>query len=274
MRIALAIAPPEALPSAFVVFRDRLEVGIAKASRMGYEAVELALATPGDVQPDALRRVLDDANVGVAAISTGRVFVEQRAWLTSPRLRVRRRAVSILKGLIEIAGPLGTLRVNIGRVRGFVAAGEDVEDATLRFIDGIHECAEHALHYQVDLVIEPVNRYEINFVNSVVPDGLDMVRRIGRPNVRLMPDTFHMNVEDASIPGSLEAAAGAIGYVQVADSNRWAPGQGHLDFEEVFSTLDRIGYYGDIGVEILPMPSPDLAARQAIEHLRRFVPRA
>ena len=273
MRVALAIAPAEAEPSAFVVFRDRLEVSIAKASVLGYDAVELALSGPRDVNPTALRRVLDDANVGVAAISTGRVFAERRVWLTSSSHRVRRRAISLLKGLIAIAGPLGAPRVNIGRVRGFVAAGESIEDAASRFVDGIADCAEFAAVLGIDIVLEPVNRYEINFINSVVPDGLALVRRIGRPNVRLMPDTFHMNIEDVSIVASLEAAHDAIGYIQVADSNRWAPGQGHLDFAAVFAALDRIGYRGDVGVEILPMPTPDIAARQAIEHLRQFIPR-
>ncbi len=274
MRLALAIAPQEAEPSAFVVFRDRLDVGIAKASVLGYDAVELALSQPSDVSTMALRRVLDDSNIGVAAISTGRVFAEQGVWLTSPRTRVHRRAVAILKGLIDIAGPLGAPRVNIGRVRGFLADGEPADSAVARFLDGIFECAEYAAPHGIDIVLEPVNRYEINFVNSVVPDGLALVERIGLPNVRLMPDTFHMNIEDVSIAGSLEAARDAIGYIQVADSNRWAPGQGHLDFASVFAMLDRIAYGGDIGVEILPLPTPELAARQAIEYLRRFIPRA
>ena len=244
-----------------------------RPSVLGYDAVELALAKPDDVDPPSLRRVLDDSGIGVAAISTGRVFAEQRAWLTSPRARVRRRAVAILKGLIDIAGPLGAPRVNIGRVRGFVADGEPAEDAVARFLDGIRECGEHAGPRGIDIVLEPVNRYEINFVNSVVPEGLALVDRIGMQNVKLMPDTFHMNIEDVSITDSLEAARDAIGYIQVADSNRWAPGQGHLDFVAVFAMLDQIGYRGDIGVEILPFPTPDLAARQAIDYLRQFIPR-
>lgn len=273
MRIALAIAPQEAEPSAFVVFRERLDIGIAKAGALGYDAVELALGEASDVDAEALCPVLFRHGVGVAAISTGRVFAEQHVWLTSPDAAVHERAVQILKGLIDLAGPVGAPRVNIGRVRGFVADGTTREDAEARFLDGIAAVADYAAPRGVDIVIEPVNRYEINFINSVVPDGLELVRRIGRPNVRLMPDTFHMNIEDASIAGSLEAARAVIGYIQVADSNRWAPGQGHLDFGTVIETLDRIGYHDDIGVEILPLPTPDLAARQAIEYLRTFIPR-
>ena len=273
MRLALAIAPPEATPDAFVVFRDRWDVGIGKAGRLGYDAVELALAQASDVDVPSLRRILADANVSVAAISTGRVFSEQRAWLTSADPAVRGRAVSILKGLVEIAAPLGAPRVNIGRVRGFIGQGESPETATARFLTGITECADFAAPLGIDIVLEPVNRYEINFVNSVVPDGVAIIEAVGLPNVRLMPDTFHMNIEDVSITASLEAAKPVIGYIQVADSNRWAPGQGHIDFAAVVATLDRIGYDGDVGVEILPLPSPDVAARQAIEFLRTLIPR-
>ncbi len=268
MRIALAIAPAHAEPSAFVVLRDRLEVGIAKASRLGYDAVELALASADEVDTAHLRRQLDEAGIGVSAISTGRVFAEQRVWLSATDASVRERAVGIVRGLLDLAPEVDAPRVNIGRVRGFVPDGEPPEAAMGRLVDAVRECAEHAASLDLDLVVEPVNRYETNLVNSLVPDGLALMRAIAHPRVRLMPDTFHMNIEDASITRSLETARSHIGYVQVADSNRRAPGQGHIDFRAVFTTLERIGYRGDIGVEILPGPSPDEAARQAVEYLR------
>ena len=268
MRLALAIAPAQATPSAFVVFRDLLERSIGKAAVLGYDAVELALARADEVSVKSLRQVLDDCGVSVAAISTGRVFADERAWLSSPDKDVRDRAVSIVKGLVETAAALDSPRVSIGRVRGFVEDGEEPSLAAGQFTDALADCAGLAGEFGVDMVIEPVNRYEINLVNSVLPDGLTLVRRLGLPNVRLLADTFHMNIEDVSIEASLEASSDWIGYVQVADSNRWAPGQGHLDFPAIFATLGRIGYAGDIGVEILPLPTPDLAAAQAVEFLR------
>jgi 5-keto-L-gluconate epimerase len=89
-----------------------------------------------------------------------------------------------------------------------------------------------------------------------------------------MPDIFHMNIEDVSIAGSLEAAGDLVGYVHLADSNCWAPGQGHTDFRAILGALERIGYDRYVGVEILPNPSPDEAARQAITYLRTLIPRA
>ena len=143
-----------------------------------------------------------------------------------------------------------------------------------RFFEGIAACADHAAERGIRILLEPVNRYEINYVNSVLPDGIDLIRRLGHPNVKLMPDVFHMNIEDASIAGSLVAAGAMVGYVHLADSNRWAPGQGHIDFHAILAALDKIGYDDDVAVEILPLPSADEAAAEAIRFLRSLIPRS
>jgi sugar phosphate isomerase/epimerase len=216
----------------------------------------------------------------ISAVSTGRVFAEERVWLTNPDEAVSRRAVDILKGLVELAASLGAGLVNVGRARGFVHDGETRATAEARFADRIRECADHGAQHGVTIVIEPVNRYEINFINSVRPDGIDVISGVAHPNVKLMPDVFHMNIEDASIAGSLEAAGDLVGYVHLADSNRWAPGQGHTDFHAILGALRKIGYDRPdrpdryVGVEILPYPSPDEAAEQAITYLRPLIPRA
>ena len=272
MKIALAIAPHDAQRSAFVVFRDRLEVSIPKAAAMGYDGVELALAQATDVDPDAVNRLLASHGMGISAVSSGRVFAEQHVWMTSSDASVRERAVEILLGLVTLADRLGARRVNIGRVRGPVPHGETAETAEARFAVGVGEVAGCAAKYGINVVIEPVNRYEINFLNSVDPDGIGLVRRLGIPNVKLMPDVFHMNIEDASIAGSLLAAGEHVGYCHLADSNRWAPGQGHTDFPAILDALRAIGYDDWVAVEILPFPSADVAAAQAIDYLRALVP--
>ena len=274
MKISLAISPPDAQPSAFVVFRDRLDVSVRKARLLGYDGVELALASESDVDVRSTGRLFGDEGMRLAAVSTGRVFAERHVWLTHPDETIRRRALELLKGLIDIAAELGASRVNIGRVRGMVHDGETLETAEARFFEGIELCAGYAAPRGVDIMLEPVNRYEINYVNSVLPDGIDVVRRLGRPNIRLMPDVFHMNIEDASVAASLIAAGPLVGYVHLADSNRWAPGRGHTDFPAIVGALATIGYDDDVAVEILPVPSPDEAATQAIRYLRTLIPRA
>jgi sugar phosphate isomerase/epimerase len=273
MKIGLAVAPQEALPSAFVVFRDRLDVCVEKACGLGYDGIELALARASDVDVSSMLAILAGSGMELAAVSTGRVFAEQHVWLTNPDEANRRQAVAILKELIDVAAALGTSRVNIGRVRGFVNAGDPTEAAEARFIEAITECADYALPAGIDILLEPVNRYEINYINNVFPEGIALINQLNCSNVKLMPDVFHMNIEDASIADSLMAAGSKVGYVHLADSNRWAPGQGHTDFPAIITALRSIGYDDYVTVEILPYPSPDEAAEQAVTYLRTLIPR-
>jgi 5-keto-L-gluconate epimerase len=272
IRIGLAIAPEHALPTAFVVFRDRLVVGIEKAARLGYDAIELALADANECDVAEIKRLLDNHRMSLAAISTGRVFAERKVWMTHPDAAIRRRAVAVVNGLVDLAAVFGS-RVNLGRARGFVHEGETRAAAEARFVTCIRACADHAALLGVEILLEPVNRYEINFINSVT-EGIALAKTIDRANVRLMPDVFHMNIEDVSILGSLEQAGPLVGYVHFADSNRWAPGQGHLDFPAIVSTLRKMHFDGYVTVEILPHPDPDTAATQAIAYLRTLIPRS
>ncbi len=268
MKLALAIAPQDAQPDAFVVFRDRLDITIPKVARMGYDGVELALGGADDVDAAVVQRLLADHGLGISAVSTGRVFAERHVWLTDRDASVRAKAVKIVTGLAELAAELGAQRVNIGRVRGEIPEGETLESAEARFADGIRAIADRAGQLGVNLVIEPVNRYELNYINSVDPEGIALIRRIGHPNVKLMPDSFHMNIEDVGIAESILAAGSMVGYCQLADSNRWAPGQGHTDFVPILAALHAIGYDDWIALETFPTPRLDLAAEQGVSFLR------
>ena len=75
------------------------------------------------------------------------------------------------------------------------------------------------------LALEPINRYETNFVNTV-EDGLAVLEEVGAPNFKLLLDTFHMNIEEADIGMSFRRAEGRLGYVHFADSNRHYARQG------------------------------------------------
>lgn len=267
MKIGLAIAPETASPLAFVVYRDRLEKVLEKVARLGYDGVELALRDASEIDAGAFSALLNKYRLEIPVISSGRVFAEDKVWFTHPDPAMRRRAVETIKGLVRLAGQLRA-KVNIGRVRGFIADGETREAAESRFIGCLCEVADAAGELNVEMLIEPVNRYEINYINSVA-DALEVLDKLERSNVKAMPDVFHMNIEDASIPGMLKQAGVCVGYVHFADSNRHAPGQGHLNFREIVGALDEIGYDWYVTAEILPVPDPDTAAKNAITFLRK-----
>ena len=270
MKLAVAIAPENAIPSAFVVFRG-LESSIPKAAEMGYDGIELALRDKDQVDVAGVKKLIGKYDLEIPVVSTGQVFAGLNLWFTSPDAAIRSKAVEVFKGLAEVAAEFGAM-INMGRVRGFIAAGETVETTEQRFGQVVGEIGEYASRLGVTMILEPVNRYEINFINSL-DEGADLMKRMGIPGLKLMPDVFHMNIEDVSIEGNLKKYIDEIAYVHFADSNRLAPGWGHLDFPAIVKALNEVGYQGWASVEILPKPDPDRAARQAIDFLRTLIPR-
>lgn len=271
MKIGIAVATKDALPSAFVVFRNDLGHCIDDCAALGYDGVELALRYASQVDIPEVKRRLAATGLEIPCISSGQVFAADNLYFTHPDSAIRDAAVNRIIEMIRLAAEFGS-KVNTGRVRGSIPDGEAPEQAYQRYVDCLNRCADVAEPLGVELIVEPVNRYEVNFINNCT-EGLEIVRAIERPCVKLMPDLFHMNIEDASFREALVAAKDHVTYMHVADSNRQAPGCGHIPFDEVFRILADIDYDGYLTAEILPVPDPYSAARQAAcflkVHLRR-----
>jgi len=269
MKLGIAIAPKEALPSAFVVFRDDIELSIKKAHSLGYDGVELALLDSSQIDLNHVDELCGKYGLEIPMISSGQVYAQGQLCFSSPVKDIQEQAKARIKGLIDLAEHFSAM-INIGRVRGPVEAGEPYENSEKRFLDSMDEVAAYAEPKGVVIAVEPVNRYEINFLNNV-GQAAEICAKIDRPNVKIMPDVFHMNIEDASIEASLAAHIDQIVYIHFADSNRLAPGMGHLNFPNIIKVLKSLGYEGYVTAEILPLPTPDEAASQAARYLRSLL---
>lgn len=270
MKLSVAIADAVAGPSAFVVWRGFAD-SIRKAAEYGYHGVELALRRTEDVDVPALRSLLKQYEMEVSCISTGQVFADLGLYLTNPDEAQREEAIRVLSGLVELASEFGGM-VNLGRCRGFIAPDQTEREATDLFLKSLDALLPKAKDLGVTVIIEPVNRYEINFINNV-EECAALIKEVPHDNIGIMPDVFHMNIEDANIGRALAENAARVKYVHLADSNRLAPGWGHLDFNEVFAGLQKGGYNGWVSIEILPKPDPDAAARQAANAVLPMVQR-
>lgn len=265
MRIAVVIAGAHAPDNAFVVWRG-FEASIRKAKRLGYDGVELALGAADDVSPAEIDRWLREEGLCISCISTGLTYAQRGLYMTHPDAAKRDEIVAVFEGLIRLAQQWGGL-INVGRARGFVAPGQAREEAEALFLGCMRRILPEAQRRGVTIMIEPVNRYESNFINSL-DDAAALLSRLQSPNVGIMADVFHMNIEDDSIPGALRRNRDYVKYVHMADSNRRAPGQGHTDFPAIIGALREMDYDGWLGVEILPGSDPDRAAGDAARFLR------
>jgi sugar phosphate isomerase/epimerase len=270
MKLAVAVAGEHAAPSAFVVWRG-FEESFAKASDLGYHGIELALKTADEVDPDKIGRWLSRHGLEISCISTGQVFAALGLYFTHPDAAMRQRVIDLFRDLIRLAKDFGQM-VNVGRTRGFIAEGQAPQEAERLFIDTARRICDFAAEDSVTIIIEPVNRYEINFINNL-DEGAALLAKVERTNLGLMPDVFHMNIEDAGIGKNLARCGSLVKYIHFADSNRKAPGWGHLDFADVFDGLRRAGFNGWSAIEILPLPDPDSAARKAAETMLPMIER-
>ncbi len=269
LEIGISLSPDK---SCFgpLFFAGDLERGLLNASRLGFNGVELSLREADRLDRDSLCSSLSRLNLRVFAIATGQTYYSDGFSLFNDDASLRRQAVERMKGHIDLAAELGSM-VIIGGVRGTVQTADIERQEAIRNqgLQAIAECVQYAEREGVTLLLEPINRYETNVVNTL-EEGLQLIRDIGSRHLRLLPDTFHMNIEEASISKNIAAAGDAVGYVHFADSNRLAPGWGHLDFKQVLSALHGAGYAGPIGIEILPGPDDYASAAQAIRFVREL----
>jgi len=266
MKLSIVLSTQPASFSA-LAYKGELAENLAKIKRHGYDGVELAVRDPKLLQLDELDSLLNQNSLPVPAIGTGQAFGEDGLSFTNPDAKIRRQAIARVKTHINLADHFGAV-VIIGLLRGRNAKGVGYERAEQWLAEALTECA--LTNEQVKIAIEPINRYETDLINTV-DSGLRFMDKLKLENVGFLLDTFHMNIEEPSITDSIRMANDRIFHFHVADSNRWYPGAGHINFGHIIETLDQIGYRGFISAEILPMPDADTAAEKTIEHLRKIV---
>lgn len=247
-------------------FSGSLTQNIADIAAMGYDGVELAIRDPKLVDVDALEALTREHGLRVPAIGTGQAWGEEKLSFTDPDLSVRRAAVERIKSHIPLAARFNAVII-IGLVRGIIKPGITHEQGMAWVCEALQECSAAAKPFGVRLALEPINRYETTLVNSVA-QGMALIDQVGADNFGLLLDTFHMNIEEPDILQSISTCGDRIFHFHVADSNRWYPGAGHLDFAGILSRLQSTGYDGFVSGEFMPLPDPLTAARENIARLR------
>ncbi|MFZ5590557.1 MAG: 5-keto-L-gluconate epimerase [Bacillota bacterium] len=266
MQTCLVVSGPAQF--AALAFKDSLEKGVQCVADLGFDAVELAIRDPEQVDASGLKTLLQKLGLPVVAIGTGQAYGEEGLSFTDPRAEVRWAAIERVKKHIDLAAKLDAM-VIIGLIRGRRVDGVTQEQAVQWLLEALCQCAGHAVPQQVRLVLEPINRYETNLLNTVA-ETMDLIRQSGCSNIGILYDTFHANIEEADMHRAIREAGQLLWHVHTADSNRWAPGFGHLDFTSLVVTLRGIGYRGALSAEILPLPDPESSARQAREFLKKL----
>jgi 5-keto-L-gluconate epimerase len=247
-------------------YKGDLAANLSSIAGIGYDGVELAVRDPRLVDYEGLESLVNACNLRVPAIGTGQAWGEEGLSFTNPDPSVRSAAIERIKSHIPGARRFGAVII-IGLIRGIVAKGVSQPQAMDWLVEALQDCSAAALPFNIRLALEPINRYESTLINTV-SEGMDLIHRVGAENFGLLLDSFHMNIEEAQIESSIRQCRGRIFHFHVADSNRWYPGAGHLDFRSILAALQENGYDGWVSGEFLPKPDSATAGQKALSFLR------
>lgn len=250
--------------------QDGIKERLKTLANLGYEAVELALRSPDEINIDEIKEFTHSYDIEIAGIATGRAYLEEGLSFSNSKKEIREKAMRRMKDIIRLTSELNSTALLFGLMQGRLDDKMELLQARRWIVECLQEGARFARQYGVEISIEPINRYELNYHNTI-EEVKGLIDEIAEKNISLLLDSFHMNIEEASIYQSIISSKGYVGHVHLADDNKLAPGCGHLDFSEIIDALREIKYDKYLSVEILPQPDPDTAAQCAITYLRKFI---
>jgi sugar phosphate isomerase/epimerase len=232
------------LPEDYVedaAFRENLEA----LRRLGFDGVELNIRAPEATDPVRLKAYLAEFDLVLSMFASGLTAKTDRLSLATPDEARRRMAIARTARFLEFAHEFGA-GVIAGYLKG--APQDNGPGARERLAAAVMELAPIADRLQTPLLVEAVNRYESPVGHSLA-DTWDIASRADSPFVQILPDTFHMNIEEANMRQAMHDHRLCFSSFHLSDNTRHFPGLGAIDFAAVIRTLDEMGYQGKVAIE-------------------------
>ncbi len=223
----------------------------------GLRLIEIPLLRPAEFDPVSAREVAAAAGIELTcslglpeAIDANRDLGE---------------ALDFLSLALEVAHAFGSgvltgvTYSTIGRTTG--AAPTEAElDTVCRLMEG---ACKKAASLDMSVGMEPCNRYETHLLNTA-SDARAIIDRVGRDNLFIHLDTYHMNIEEEDFTTACETAGDRLHYIHLSESNRGVPGRGTVDWDGVMKGLSNVGFTGPLTVEAFNYLHPDIARALAV----------
>jgi D-psicose/D-tagatose/L-ribulose 3-epimerase len=232
--------------------------------------VEIPIESPEHIDPAKVKAAADKHGLAIgsvcACMGPGRDFrgtdEEQKT------------AMDYCKAVIDQAAIMGCPRI-IGPIYSVVGKADAVapEDQKTEFalvVKNLKVLAAYGASNGVDLCIEPINRFETDFLKTC-DKGLQLLKAVGAKNVKLHLDTFHMNIEEKDQAAAIRKAGRLLAHFHACGSDRGTPGGDHIDWKPIVKALQEINYHGDIVIESFTTDVKVIARAAAI--WRKIEPR-
>ncbi|MDK2897731.1 MAG: D-psicose/D-tagatose/L-ribulose 3-epimerase [Candidatus Atribacteria bacterium] len=212
-----------------------------KIKSFGYEGVEISLSEDFmslNITKDVLREA---KNVGINCLCS--TSLDEKTNISSKDKKIRQNGIEFLKRCITTAAELesdvlgGVIYAPWGPAKRGPREQEEWEYCK----ESLATVAEYAEKYGVFLAIEPVNRFESYFLNTAA-EAKSLISEIGHPQLKIHLDTFQMNIEEDHMYDAIKEAGNLLFHFHCCASNRGIPGNGHIEWDEVFKGLSEVNY--------------------------------
>jgi D-psicose/D-tagatose/L-ribulose 3-epimerase len=227
----------------------------------GFDGVEIPMYRGREFAVADVRRGLADTGLECTICS---ILVDGLS-LISDDAAVRAKAIEQVKENIAataacggkiIAGPLYS-------PVGYLAGRRRTEAEWKRGVDSWQQLGPTLAEHGVTVAIEPLNRFETFFLNTA-EDAARFCDQVNHPNVGILFDTFHANIEEKNIANGYRTVGRHLKHVHTCENDRGTPGTGHVEWQEVFAAIHDVGYNGWLTIESFGSNLPEIAAAAAI----------
>jgi D-psicose/D-tagatose/L-ribulose 3-epimerase len=219
-----------------------------KFKEIGFDSVEIPIEDPSHIDPAKVKAAADKAGLAIGSICAcmgpGRDFRGSDA--------DQKTAMEYCKKLVDQADELGCPRI-IGPIYSVVGLIGAHDDAAKKqhfdlVVKNLKVLAAYAASKGIELDIEPLNRFETDFLNTV-DQGLKLVKAVGAKNVKLHVDTFHMNIEEKNQAEAIRKVGNLLGHFHACGTDRGTPGGDSLNWKEIVKALKEVGYDNEVVIE-------------------------
>ena len=231
---------------------------LADIKRTGYDGVELPIF---EGTPEHFRKVghaLRDNGLRATAVT---VIPDAAHDCMSGDPKVRANALKHLRWAIDCLKAAGgeTLCGPFHQPLGVFSGAPPTSEERANLVSVHKEAAAYAGRHNVNLSIEPLNRFECYVLNTV-GDAASVVKAVNAPNYGLLYDTFHSNIEEKDPVGVIAPNLRYINHVHFSENDRGTPGKGHVPWAATMRALKHGGYDGWCAIEAFGRALPALAA--------------
>ncbi|WP_262247054.1 sugar phosphate isomerase/epimerase family protein [Parapedobacter soli] len=214
----------------------------------GCDAVEIALEDASHIDADIIKRALDE--YGIACSSICAAMGPGRDLRGTPA--EQEAAVEYITQAMELMAQIGC-PVMAGPMYSTVGRAEQTPEDEYRrqwdtVVAHLRRLAVRADNLGVKLAMEPLNRYETDFINTA-DQAVALVDEIGHRAVGILLDTYHMNIEEKDSAAAIRKTGNRLLHVHACGCDRGAPGGDHINWDSIRDALKEVHYRGSLVIE-------------------------